>query len=36
MENDHKVNDGVAMTFGKIVDFNVHVDELKLYKGIVE
>ena len=24
------------MTFGKVIDFNIHVDELKMYKGIVE
>jgi len=28
-----RINDGIASTFGKIVDFYVHIDELKIFEG---
>lgn len=28
-----RVNDGIGSTFGKIVDFYVHIDELKIFEG---
>lgn len=33
---DYKMNDGIPTTFGKVVDLNLHVDELKIYKGTIE
>lgn len=30
---EYKLNEGVPIAFGKVVDLNVHVDELKVYKG---
>ena len=28
-----RINDGVGSTFGKIIDFYVHLDELKIFDG---
>lgn len=30
---DYRMNEGIPTTFGKVIDLNLHVDELKIYKG---
>jgi hypothetical protein len=33
LTDDIRLNDGFPTTFGKVVDLNLHVDELKIFKG---
>ena len=33
LTNDIRMNEGIPLTFGKITDVNLHVDELKIFKG---
>lgn len=33
LTEDIRMNEGIPLTFGKIVDINLHVDELKIFKG---
>jgi len=33
LTDEIRMNEGIPTTFGKIVDLNLHVDELKIFKG---
>lgn len=33
LTDDIRMNEGIPLTFGKIIDINLHVDELKIMKG---
>ena len=33
LTEDIRMNEGIPLTFGKIIDINLHVDELKILKG---
>jgi hypothetical protein len=32
-KESYRMNDGVGSTFGRITDFYVHIDELKIFEG---